>query len=81
MASGWAKSAERVKRELRTETAARVERTEAVEAHRAAKKAPEREMHARRVGALDDLSKALETALQPHRRQERDLDYDDGLGL
>ena len=81
LAVGWAQSAERVKRELRTETAARVERAEAVEANRAAKNAPQQALHAGRVGALDELSKALETALQPHRDRERDLDHDDGLGL
>jgi hypothetical protein len=81
LAVGWAQSAERVKRELRTETASRVERAEAVEANRAAKNAPQQALHAGRVGALDELSKALETALQPHRDRERDLDHDDGLGL
>ena len=52
-----------------------------MEANRAAKNAPQQALHAGRVGALDELSKALETALQPHRDRERDLDHDDGLGL
>jgi hypothetical protein len=78
LAVGWAQSAERVKRELRTETASRVERAEAVEANRAAKNAPQQALHAGRVGALDELSKALETALKPHRERERQRDIDHG---
>lgn len=75
---GWTEAAARVKRELRTETAARVEKAEAVEARRAAQKAPEQALHAGRVGAIEELSKALETALKPHRERERQRDIDHG---
>lgn len=75
---GWTEAAARVKRELRTETAARLEKAEAVEARRAAQKAPEQALHAGRVGAIEELSKALETALKPHRERERQRDIDHG---
>ena len=78
LASGWAQSAERVKRDLQTETAARVAKAEAQEAQRAAKNAPQQAQAQNRIDALSELSKALEAALQPHRARERERDIDHG---
>ena len=78
LAKGWAGAAQRVKRDLQTETAARVAKAEAVEAQRAAKNAPQQAQAQSRVDGIAELSKALETALQPHRERERQRDIDHG---
>lgn len=78
LAKGWAGAAQRVKRDLQTETAARVAKAEAVEAQRAAKNAPQQAQAQDRVDALSELAKGLEGALQPHRERERQRDIDHG---